>query len=248
MNKTLIIDDEPSAVKTLGLMLQHYIPEIKELKSTTDPHEGLQLIKTFQPGLVFLDIQMPLMNGFDLLKQLPQINFAIIFATAFDKYAIEAIRFSALDYLLKPIDADDLRHAVDRYTSQQAMQLSRQPLYNNFLHNINAQDQRDFKLALPTTEGTFFYFPDEIIRLEAENNYTRFHFVNKKPLLISKTIKEYVDILSDRGFIRVHKSSIINQNHIVNYTHDGWLVMTDQSRVEISRRRKKEVMEQLKTH
>jgi two-component system, LytTR family, response regulator len=246
MIKTLIIDDEPSAVKTLSLILQHYVPEIKELKSTTDPHEALQLIRTFQPALVFLDIQMPLMNGFELLKQLPQINFTIIFTTAFDKYAIEAIRFSALDYLLKPIDADELRHAVDRFKSQQVMQLSRQPLYNNFLHNIDAKDQKDFKLALPTTEGTFFYFPDEIIRLEGESNYTRFYFVNKKPLLISKNLKEYEEILSDHGFIRVHKSNMINKKHLVNYTHDGWLVMTDQSRVEISRRRKKEVMEQLK--
>ncbi len=228
-------------------MLQHYVPEVKELKSTNDPHEGLQLIKTYQPALVFLDIQMPLMNGFDLLKQLPNISFTIIFTTAFDKYAIEAIRFSALDYLLKPIDADELRHAVDRFIMQQRASANRQPLYNNFLYNINAKDQKEFKLALPTSDGTYFYFPDEIIRLEGESNYTRFHFAGKKPMLISKTLKEYEEILSDHGFIRVHKSSIINKKHLVNYTHDGWLVMTDQSRVEISRRRKHEVMEQLKT-
>ena len=246
MIKALIIDDEPSAVNTLTLMLHHYVPEIKELKSTTDPHEGLQLIKSYHPSLLFLDIQMPSMNGLDLLKQLPRINFSIIFTTAHDQYAIEAIRFSALDYLLKPIDADELRQAIDRFISKAASPAN-QALYNNFLHNISAPDKKEFKLALFATEGTFFYFPDEIIRLEGENNYTRFFFTSKKIMLISRTLKEFEEILSGHGFIRVHKSHVINKKHIINYTHDGLLVMSDQSKVEISRRRKKEVMQELKS-
>ncbi len=247
MNKALIIDDEPSAINTLSLMLHHYVPEVNDLKTTTDPHDGLRLIKTFQPSLLFLDIQMPLMNGFDLLKQLPQINFSIIFTTAYDQYAIEAIRFSALDYLLKPIDADELRNAVDRFKTQQSIQDNRHSLYNNFLHNINATDQKEFKLALPTAQGTFFYFPHEIIRLEGEGNYTWFHFDGKKPLLISKTLKEYEEILLNQGFIRTHKSHLVNRAHVVNYTVDGMLTMTDNSRVEISRRRKEDVMGQLRS-
>lgn len=246
MIKALIIDDEPSAVNTLTLMLHHYAPEIAELKSTNDPHEGLQLIKTWQPSLVFLDIQMPFINGLDLLKQLPRINFSIVFTTAHDQYAIEAIRFSALDYLLKPIDADELRQAIDRFIAKDSLSAN-QALYNNFLHNISTPDKKDFKLALATTEGLFFYSPDEIIRIEGENNYTRFFFTSKKMVIISRTLKEYEEILSGYGFIRVHKSYIINKKHIVNYTHDGFLIMTDQSKVEISRRRKKEVLEELKS-
>ena len=246
MIKALIIDDEPSAVNTLTLMLHHYAPEIRELKSTTYPHEGLQLIKAWQPSLVFLDIQMPFISGLDLLKQLPHISFSIIFTTAHDQYAIEAIRFSALDYLLKPIDADELRQAIDRFVVKDSLSAN-QALYNNFLHNISTPDKRDFKLALATTEGLFFYSPDEIIRIEGENNYTRFFFASKNRVMISRTLKEYEEILSGFGFIRVHKSHIVNKKHIINYTHDGFLVMADQSKVEISRRRKKEVLEELKS-
>jgi two-component system, LytTR family, response regulator len=247
MSKALIIDDEPSAVKTLTLMIQHYLPEITALKSTNDPHEGLFLLKSFKPHLLFIDIQMPLITGFELLRQVPQIDFNIIFTTAHDEYAIEAIRFSALDYLLKPIDADELRTAYNRFLQKQNSDAANQQLYNNFIYNINTSDKKDFKLALPTTQGTFFYKPEEIIRLEGESNYTRFFFVNKKTLLTSRTMKEYEEILVNHGFIRVHKSHMLNKIHVINYTADGMLTMSDQSKVEISRRRKEEVMERLKS-
>jgi two-component system, LytTR family, response regulator len=247
MIKALIIDDEPSAVKTLTLLLSHYVPEITELKSTNDPHDGLRLLKTYKPDLLFLDIQMPLMTGFGLLKQLPEINFNIIFTTAHDQYAIEAIRFSALDYLMKPIDGDELQQAIKRYISKASMAAYNKPLYNNFLHNIHATDRKGFKLALPTTQGTFFYNTEEIVRLEGESNYTKFFFTNNKTLLTSKTLKEYEEILSNHGFIRIHKSHIVNRIHVVNYSGDGMLTLVDNSKVEISRRRREEVMEQLKS-
>lgn len=244
--KALIIDDEPSAVKTLSLMIHHYLPEIKELKTTNDPHEGLFLLKNFQPHLLFIDIQMPLMNGFELLKQIPQINFNIIFTTAHDEYAIEAIRFSALDYLLKPIDADELRNSFNRFLQKQSGTSSYQPLYNNFIYNLNAKDKKDFKLALSTTQGTFFYKPEEIVRLEGESNYTKFFFVNKTTLLTSRTIKEYEAILENHGFIRTHKSHIVNKNYVSNFLSDGILTMSDGSKIEISRRRKEDVIAILK--
>lgn len=247
MIKALIIDDEPSAVKTLTLLLSHYVPEITELKSTNDPHDGLRLLKSWQPDLLFLDIQMPIMTGFGLLKQLPEINFNIIFTTAHDQYAIEAIRFSALDYLMKPIDGEELQQAINRYTQKQASAINSKSLYNNLLHNIHATDRKEFKLALATTEGTFFYKPEEIIRLEGESNYTKFFFTGNKTLLTSKTLKEYEEILSNHSFIRIHKSHIVNKAYVVNYSGDGLLTMVDNSRVEISRRRREEVMEQLKS-
>lgn len=244
--RALIIDDEAPAVKTLSLMIHHYLPGIGEVKSTNDPHEGLFLLKTFQPHLLFLDIQMPLMSGFELLKQVPQINFNIIFTTAHDEYAIDAIRFSALDYLLKPIDADELLNAYNRFIQKHSADSGLQPLYNNFIHNISVQHKKDFKLALPTLQGTFFYKPEEIVRLEGESNYTKFFFTNHKTLLTSRTLKEYEEILLGHNFIRVHKSHIVNRLHVVNYTGDGMLTMADHSKVEISRRRKEEVTNALK--
>ncbi len=245
MIKALLIDDEPAAINTLTLMLQHYAPEITIIKSTNNPHEGLELIKTYQPGLLFLDVQMPLMTGFELLKQLPEINCNIIFTTAFDKYAIEAIRFSAVDYLMKPIDGDELQAAIKRYIEKTAAPHNK-PLYNNFLHNIHAAAKADFKLALPTSQGTFFFNTKDIIRLEGESNYTKFFFSNGKTLLTSKTMKEYEEILEGHGFIRIHKSHMVNKAHVVSSSSDGLLTLSDNAKVEVSRRRKEEVTTRLK--
>jgi two-component system LytT family response regulator len=247
MITALIIDDEPSAVETLELMIRRYVPEITDLRSTTEPSQGLHLLKTWNPRLLFLDIQMPVMNGFDILRQFPQISFNVIFTTAYDQYAIQAIRFSALDYLLKPIDADELRNAIDRFLVKEKTKQVEESMYANLLHNINAKNKEDFKLTVATTSGTYFYHPADIIRLEAESNYTRFYFTQHKPILTSRTLKEYDEILRDYGFIRVHKSHLVHKKHILNYSRDGVLTMSDNSKVEVSRRRKEEVMGMLKT-
>lgn len=244
--KALIIDDEAPAVQTLSLMIKHYVPEITALKTTTDPYEGLLLLQSFQPDLLFIDIQMPLMSGFELLKKVPRVNFSIIFTTAHDEYAIDAIRFSALDYLLKPIDTEELQNAFKRYLAKQAPDAANDPLYKNLMYNLGVVDKKDFKLALPTLQGTFFYKPEDIIRLQGEGSYTKFFFADKTSLLTTYTIKYYEDILVNYGFIRVHKSHLANKSHVVNYLADGMLTMSDFSKIEISRRRKEEVMEILK--
>lgn len=241
--KALIIDDEAPAIQTLSLMIKHYVPEITTIKSSTDPYEGLLLLQSFQPDLLFIDVQMPLMNGFELLKKVPKVNFSIIFTTAHDEYAIDAIRFSALDYLLKPIDADELQNAFRRYLEKQA---PNDPLYKNLIYNLGVVDKKDFILALPTLQGTFFYKPEDIIRLQGEGGYTKFFFADKTSLLTTYTIKHYEDILINYGFIRVHKSHLANRSHIVNYLSDGMLTMSDFSKIEISRRRREEVLELLK--
>jgi two-component system LytT family response regulator len=244
--KALIIDDEDPAVQALSLMIKHYVPEITTLKTSTDPHEGLLLLQNFRPDLLFIDIQMPLMNGFELLKKVPRVNFSIIFTTAHDEYAIDAIRFSALDYLLKPIDTDELQNAFKRYQAKQAPAAADDPIYKNLLYNLGIVDKKDFKLALPTLQGTFFYKPEDIIRLQGEGGYTKFFFADLTSLLTTYTIKHYEDILINHGFIRVHKSHLANKSHIINYLPDGMLTMSDFSRIEISRRRKEEIMEILK--
>ena len=226
-------------------MLEKYIPEIERLQSTHDPEEGVRMIESQKPDLVFLDIQMPALSGFDVLKKLGDLTARIIFTTAHDQYAIEAIRFSALDYLMKPIDADELRRAVDRFLEKKAGEESNRELYQNFLRNISGSQQA-FRLALPTTEGTFFFQPDEIVRVEGENNYSRFFFTNRKPMMTSRTLKEYEEILSGHHFIRVHKSHLVNKHHVRALSPDGSLQMSDSAQIEISRRRKEEVIAALK--
>lgn len=244
--RALIIDDETTAVQTLSLMIQHYLPEITLLKTTIDPYEGLELLQSFQPQLLFIDIHMPVMSGFELLKQIPHINFSIIFTTAHDEYAIDAIRFSALDYLLKPIDTDELQLSFARFKEKQERNIGNIPLYKNFMYNLHVKERKDFKLALPTLSATFFYKPEEIIRLEGVGNYTKFFFADATSLLTSYTLKSYEEILLSYGFIRVHKSHLVNKAHVINYLADGILTLSDLSKVEISRRRREEVMDELK--
>ncbi len=244
--KALIIDDESTAIKTLSLMIEHYIPEITNLKTTTDVYEGLHLLKSFEPQLLFIDIHMPVMSGFELLKKVPKVNFSIIFTTAHDEYAIDAIRFSALDYLLKPIDADELRNSFNRFIEKQNSGIGNPSLYNNFMYNLNVTDKRDFKLALSASAGTFFHKPEDIIRLEGEGNYTKFFFTNHASVLTTYTLKHYEAILVNYGFLRVHKSHLVNRAHVINFLTDGTLTMTDSSKVEVSRRRKEDVLEILK--
>jgi len=247
MIKVLAIDDEPAALKTLQLMMARYVPAIDQIQICSNPSEAIKTIATFQPDLVFLDIQMPLINGFEVLQQMETIPFEVIFCTAYDQYAIQAIRFSALDYLLKPLDAEELQLAVQRFINKKDKKKSDSLLYTNLLNNLKAPSLKDFRLAINNSDGTFFYKPQEIVRLEAESNYTRFFFTEHRPLIVAKTMKEYEELLLPHGFVRAHKSHLVNSRHVVSVTSDGQLIMLDKTKVEISRRRKDEVMHALKT-
>jgi two-component system LytT family response regulator len=246
MIKAFAVDDEPAAISTLKLMVKRYVPEIGSLQTTNNPHEALELIAAGKPDLVFMDIQMPGITGFDLLRRLTHIGFGIIFTTAFDQYAIEAIRFSALDYLLKPLDAEELKAAVQRFiTRKNEAEKSRTDLYDNLLHNIKTS-QAEFKLAINSSDGMFFFHPNQIIRLEAESNYTRFYFTEKRPLVVAKTLGEYEELLVPHGFIRTHRTHLVNRYFVQSMLPEGILLMKDNSKVEISRRRKEEVLDSLK--
>lgn len=246
MIKAFAVDDEPAAISTLSLMIERYLPEITTLKTTNLPQEAGEIIANYKPDLVFMDIQMPGFTGFDVLRQLQQINFEIIFTTAYDQYAIEAIRFSALDYLLKPIDAEELKAAVQRFINYQAAnEKSRAELYDNLLHNIRNK-KTEFKLAVSSSDGIFFFNPNQIIRLEAESNYTRFFFTDKRPLIVAKTLGEYDELLAPHGFIRTHRTHLVNRIYVESFQPDGFLVLKDNTKVEVSRRRKEEVLESLK--
>lgn len=237
MIRTLIIDDEESAVNVVKLLLQKYVPEVNEIYTAIGAREGISAINKYKPQLVFLDIEMPLLNGFQLLEQFPGHSFEIIFMTAYDQYAIKAIRYSALDYLLKPVDTDELTAAISRFLDKQHTDNAKK-LYENLAYNISLPEKSSqYRLALTTTGGTFFYYCNEIIRCEAVGNYTRFVLKEKKPLLTSRTLKEYDDLLTEQNFLRVHRAHLVNSDYISSFSREHEIKMHDGSVVPVSRRK-----------
>lgn len=246
MLKVLLVDDEERATDALRLMIEKAVPEIGQVFVCNDSRQAAEMIHIHQPGLLFLDIQMPHMNGFEVLEKLPNKNFKIIFTTAYNEYAIQAIRFSAFDYLLKPIDIEELQAAIQRFLESNEDYRQQYEQLKNIMHNIQAPSADEFRLALPTREGVHFLMPQEIVRCEAVGNYTKFYTVKNKTYLISKTLGEYDVLLSAHQFIRTHKSHLVNKKFISFIDHDGFAVLKDNSKVEVSRRRKEEVMAALK--
>jgi two-component system, LytTR family, response regulator len=245
MLKILVIDDEVSAGNILKVLIEKYITVQTEIHCCVNVKEALELLTTFSPTLVMLDIEMPNLNGFDFLSMATKNNFDVIFTTAYDQYAIKAIRFSALDYLLKPIDVLELQNAVNRHIIKRQNQ-NQKLLVSNLLTNLQQKDPKDFKLALSTNEGVFFYDPLEILYCEGENNYTRFVFTKHKPMLVSKTLGEYEDLLASHGFLRIHKSYLVNAKYVSKVDREGLLLMSDGKQFPISKRRKEAVMNMLK--
>ncbi len=247
MVKILIIDDEAAAGNILKILIEKHIAVPTEIRYCSNAKEALAILQIFKPTVVMLDIEMPNLNGFDFLNMATENNFDVIFTTAYDQYAIKAIRFSALDYLLKPIDVLELQNAVNRHIIKQQNQ-NQQLLVSNLLNNLQQKDPKDFKLALSTNEGVFFYDPLEILFCEGENNYTRFIFAKNKPMLVSKTLGEYEDLLREHGFLRIHKSHLVNVRHVSKVDREGTLQMSDGKQLVISRRRIGMVMSVLKQY
>jgi two-component system, LytTR family, response regulator len=247
--KILIVDDEEPAGNILRLLIDKHIPGEKQLCYCSSPEEALKVLPTFRPTLIMLDIEMPNMNGFDFLNYAVNSNFDVIFTTAYDKYAIKAIRFSALDYLLKPIDVLELQNAINRHIIKQntSGNGNQQELVENLIENLKQKNPDEFKLAVSVKEGVFLFEPKEIICLEGLNNYTRFSFIEQKPLVVAKTLKEYDEILSSYHFVRVHKSYLVNKDHIKRMDNEGLLWLTNNISVPISRRKKEEVTRLLKS-
>ena len=241
MIKAAIIDDETSAANVFRLMLQRHVPEITEIAIETRPEKIISFLQQFNPDLVFLDIIMPELTGFDLLKQYDAIPFDVIFTTAHNEYAIQAIRFSAVDYLLKPIDADELKAAVHRVIKKKESGQSSKQILANLVYNLQAKEAEEFRLTVPTNAGVVFFKTSEIIRLEGEGNYSRIILNGNRQHLSAKTLKDFEELLPADIFLRIHKSYIINKNFIVNYLTKGEVVLSDNSKIPVSRRKKTEV-------
>lgn len=246
MIKALIIDDEHKARNILHHYIVNFIPEITEIKQAESVDAAMEMLKEYQPGIVFLDVEMPHKNGFDFLVQLTNPSFDVIFTTAYNQYAIQAIRFSALDYLLKPVDPDELKAAVARHRQKTESVQQKQELFNNLVENIEKKDVKDFKIAVPSSEGVYFFMIDDILHLQAESSYTHIHLTNRKPFIASKTLKHFEDMLEEFQFIRTHKSHLVNPRHITRISNDNeFVLLSDGSKVEVSRRKKDEVLQQL---
>ena len=240
MITALIIDDEQAAANVVKMLVEKYVPAITTLHVAIGAVKGLEAIETLHPDLIFLDIEMPMMSGFDVLEKFPSHRFEVIFITAYDHYAIKAIRYSALDYLLKPVDANELQAAVDRFIEKRKTTIDDKARYDNLLHNLKTTE-KDYTLAVATTDGTFFYRTDEIIRCEATGNYTKIFLQGKKSIITSRTLKDYDELLSEQGFYRIHRAHLVNRKYIRSFTNDHNLQLTDGSEVEVSRRKWDEV-------
>jgi two-component system, LytTR family, response regulator len=228
-------------------MIEKYVSQISQVMVCNDPRLAPAMIHQLQPDLVFLDIRMPHVSGFDLLMGIPNKNFKVIFTTAYNEYAIQAIRFSAFDYLLKPIDAEELLNSVKRFTITQEDLVHQEQLLDNMVQNFNAGNKSGFRLALSSRDGVCFVYPHEIIRCEAVGNYTRFYVSDNRQYLTSKTLGDYEELLLPCDFIRCHKSHLVNKKFISFIDHEGYITLKDSSKIEVSRRRKPEVLQALKS-
>lgn len=243
--RSIIVDDEKNGRENLAGILNQYCPEIELLGQADSVESGILLIKKRNPDLVFLDIEMPKADGFQLLEHFKDFHFEVIFVTAFDNYAIKAIRFSATDYILKPININELKAAVET-VSNRFRQKQENRRMKELVYNIN--QPKNPRIGLPTGDRIEFVEVDKIIRCQGEGNYTHIYFEEKKQLLVAKTLVEFEDLLQEYSFLRVHKTHLINMNHVIAYLKNdgGILHLTNGDKISISRRRKDAVLQQMK--
>jgi two-component system LytT family response regulator len=243
MINAILIDDEVHCLETLSLLLKEYCPQVHLLDQCRSAKKGLEAIERTKPDLVFLDIEMPVMNGFEMLEQFSEISFAIIFTTSYDQYAIKAIRFCALDYLLKPIDPNELLHAVKKVEQHHQLPVAEQ--FQMLLTQILGKEHHFNKIAVPTAEGFELIPANEVVRCEANDNYTHLFLKNKQKIIACRTLKEMEEQLqSFTFFVRVHHSYLVNLNEVTKYIRGegGYLVMSDGNAVNVSRSRKEALM------
>ena len=237
----VIIDDEINCCEVLQLLLQKHCKQVTNVKMFNNSSEGLEYIKLHPPGILFLDIEMPILNGFDLLKALGEINFNVIFTTAYDKYAVRAFRFNALDYLLKPIDKDELIASVKRITEKNPEEKKQG---NEILKMKTAFQKNPDVIAISSMEGITFIEVKDIVYCESDGSYTAFFFNDNRRIQTSKPIKDVEETLSESGFYRVHQSYLINMKHIRKYIRGdgGEVVMSNGKTINVSRQKKQEFL------
>jgi two-component system LytT family response regulator len=246
VKKAVIVDDELGARESLSKMLEKNCKNIQVVAKADNMMNAFIEITNHQPDLVFLDIEMPNGNAFDLLEKFKEINFNIIFVTAYDHYAIKAIKFSAIDYILKPVDPEELVKAVSRFESQHENKTSLDKKFKTLLSNVKPENKLK-KVGIPDGDGLVFINLADIIRCDSDGNYTYFLLTSGKKIIVSRTLGEYEQMFAEDNFFRVHRSHLINLEHVKKYIkgEGGYVIMSDNSQVEVSRRNKNEFLEKL---
>lgn len=248
MTKAVIIDDEFRSRETLREMLKLYCSDIEVVAEGEDVKSGVKAIRSHNPDLVFLDIKMPDGSGFDLLRQLLPIEFKLIFITAYEEYAIKAFKFNAIDYITKPVDPDELKSAVSKvskFINSDNLNEHLKSMLNDYVKPIRAENK---KVILKTAEAIYVIDTDDIVRCESNSNYTMFYINDGDKIMVSKSIKEFVDFLEERNFFRVHHSHLINLNFLKRFKKDElFCVLKDNTEVPVSFRKRNELLKMLKT-
>jgi two-component system LytT family response regulator len=239
--KTIIVDDEVKSRKTLVDFLLKYCPDIEVTAEAASVDEAIQAIDRLKPELIFLDINMPEGNGFELFKKIKEPDFHTVFVTAYDQYALEAFKHQAVDYILKPINIAELIKTVNRVKTLQNYKTNTDQL-NAFLQSVSKKTIMSDRIALPVADGLTYVQTDDVIHCEAQGNYTFFHFTNRSKLLVARTLGFYEDLLKNRGFVRIHHHHLINLMHVEKYQRGrgGIVVMADKAELRVAQRRKEE--------
>lgn len=245
MVRSIIVDDEMKSRESLKILLEEFCENVEVLAVCQNVAEGVEAIRTHKPDVVFLDIQMQRETGFDLLVQIKPIDFEVIFTTAYTEYAIKAFKFSAIDYLLKPINIEELKKAVDKVEKKLNSRISER--VEQLIQNLRPTSMQNFKLALPTSDGLIFVKVDDIIYCEASSNYTEIYTIDGKKHLVSRTLKEYEDLLVEHNFFRIHNSHLINLGSIKKYVRGegGYVIMSNDKTLDVSKRKKEAFLTKL---
>ncbi|HPN69890.1 MAG TPA: LytTR family DNA-binding domain-containing protein [Saprospiraceae bacterium] len=245
MIKAVIIDDEKNALDVLSSLLKNYCPQVQISAKCKGGEEGIEAIKAFDPDLVFLDIEMPKINGFDVLNQTKDYHYKVIFTTAYDQFAIKAFKYSAIDYLLKPIDIEELKLAVQKINTD--TDIERNIKINELLNQLNANINSIEAIALPVGTGYEMIRYDDIVRCEGDRNYSVIHLTDGRKITLSKTLKDVETTLNRMPFYRIHHSHLINLKFVKKmYKNEGgYVVMQDGTSINISRSKKDEFWEKV---
>ncbi len=246
MIRAVIVDDEQHCIDHLTRLLKKHSDEIELTGHFMNVSDGIKAIKSLQPDLVFLDVQIHDETGFDLLGKIKEKNFEVIFTTAFDRFAVQAFKFSALDYLLKPVDPEDLSAAIKKIKASDKHSGFNEQI-NNLLFNIRSANRQLQRICVPVLNGMIFLEVNEIIRLKSDSNYTQFFLKDGQKIMVSRTLKEFDDLLSGNNFFRIHQSHLINLACIKQYTKGkgGYVTMTDGAEIEVSVRKKEEFLKKV---
>jgi two-component system, LytTR family, response regulator len=241
--KAIVIDDEPDCVKLLALQLKMSCPQVEVVAECTSSETGLRAIRQHTPDVVFLDIEMPKMNGFQLLEAIGDIDFSIVFVTAYDKFAVKAFKYSAVDYLLKPTDSKDLQTAVMRVERSRKIDGRQLELLKQYLTTTVKTFPE--KIALPHQDGVIFVELKQVLYCESDNNYTRFHLTNGHKYLVSKTLLDIQETLEERNFLRISRQYVVNLDQITKFVKgDGsYVVMSDGCTITVARTQKNKLVE-----